>query len=196
MQRGIEHADVSSETTAGLFLQVRPDSKLTFALMEEPDKWVSGLVHEFWGRKPAIFSICTQMPDCPGCALNNRPIFRAYIAAVVKGDDGEKSPKIVVLRKTAWNQLREQAQVYEEFGIKGRMAQLTRVGSTKDNTRYTLVLTPKTVDDIEDHKMPDVWESIGPKDRAGIEAHYAASGMSAAVSQVAEANKEDSWETI
>lgn len=95
--------------------------------------------------------IC-QGSGCPHCISGNRASYRFHINFITKDDKGQYVAKIFTGGKKIYNAL---SMLNDEYELEKTIVSITRSGSTKDDTVYTIM-------PIKEHTVtPDKEKAIG-----------------------------------
>ena len=139
------------------FIGLKPDESETLVPLVGLDQLITAEMHEYWDIKPAIFHPCIGR-DCPGCAAQNEPRFKAYLPVITK----DKSVHIWPFTISVYNQLEELEDELLEVdeNLAGYMLKFGRKGAMKA-TRYTVLGLGKRVD-ISAVEVPDFLPTLGP----------------------------------
>ncbi len=155
----------------GVFRKVQDGETIEFIPLVEEDNFTHCNMHEFWDIRPAVFSVCSEDEECPGCQLENDARFRGYLPAMLR--DGNVI--VLVLPYKATQNFIKQAKMIGG-SVRGMVMKVNREG-TSFATTYTFITTGKTAAIPDSIVMPDLEKLLGPFDRHEILSVYLEGGL-------------------
>lgn len=196
VRRGTKHISQASE---GQYVSFPADQVVELVILQDLEDMVSFDQHTIWldaGGSPS-FPCISQIDDCPGCELDDKPKMKSILLVAVRNEEKE-----LVVKYWAFgiSVSRELVNIEDMAGsLKGKVIRVKRTG-TGFKTKYTLMHTNKTPTNLPaDEDLPDVMEQIKPDNKADIIALLVEKGVLEASGKPAKPavdDEEDEFEDV